>query len=122
MSQESEALKRRTEAFALAVIKLCDTIPNTLAGRNISGQLIDSATSVACNYRAACRGFTRPVFIAKLAVVAEEADESQFWLTLLIKAGQTSAKAAGPLAQEAFELTAIFTASLRTARARQKRS
>ena len=77
MSATSEALKARTENFAVAVGKFCETLPNTIAGRQIAGQLIDASTSVAANYRAACRGYTRPIFVSKLATVAEEADESE---------------------------------------------
>ena len=121
MSEASERLKARTENFAVAVVKFCETLPNTIAGRKIAGQLIDASTSVAANYRAACRGYTRPIFVSKLAVVAEEADESELWLRILGRTGLQSSAAIGPLKQEAHELASIFTASLRTARGQRKR-
>jgi four helix bundle protein len=119
MTSKSQGLKDRSEVFAINVVKFCETLPNTIAGRRIGEQLLDAGTSVACNYRAACRAFTRPLFISKLAVVGEEADESEFWLGLIIKTGLSTVSSAVTLRQEASELTAIFTASLRTARGRK---
>jgi four helix bundle protein len=116
MSEASEALKARTENFAVGVVKFCETLPNTIPGRRIAQQLIDSSTSVAANYRAACRAYTRPLFVSKLAIVSEEADESELWLRIIRRTGLLSSPAAGPLEQEAHELASIFTASVRTAR------
>lgn len=121
MSEASERLKARTEDFAVAVVKFCETLPNTIAGRKIAGQVIDASTSVAANYRAACRGYTRPIFVSKLAIVAEEADESELWLRILRRTGLQGTAAIGPLEQEAHELASIFAASLRTARGQRKR-
>ena len=83
MSEASEKLKARTENFAVGVVKFCETLPNSIAGRKIAGQLIDASTSVAANYRAACRAYTRPLFVSKLGIVAEEADESELWLRII---------------------------------------
>jgi four helix bundle protein len=116
MSEASEALKARTENFAVAVVKFCETLPNTIAGRRIAQQLIDASTSVAANYRAACRAYTRPLFVSKLAVVSEEADESELWLRILRRTDLQSPAAVSALEREAHELASIFTASLRTAR------
>ena len=121
MSEASETLKARTEDFAVGVVKFCETLPNSIAGRKIAGQLIDASTSVAANYRAACRAYTRPLFVAKLAIVSEEADESELWLRIIRRTGLQAVTAVGPLEQEAHELASIFTASLRTARSQRKR-
>ena len=121
MSEASERLKARTENFAVGVVKFCETLPNTIAGRKIAGQLIDASTSVAANYRAACRGYTRPIFVSKLAIVAEEADESELWLRIIRRTGLQATPVVAPLEQEAHELASIFTASLRTARGQRKR-
>jgi len=96
MSEASERLKARTENFAVSVVKFCETLPNTIAGRKIAGQLIDSSTSVAANYRAACRGYTRPIFVSKLAIVAEEADESELWLRIIRRTGLHAVAGIGP--------------------------
>src|SRR3977135_2378737 len=83
----SEGLKDRTKCFALTVIHLCRIVPTTQEGRIITRQLLRSATSVAANYRAVCRSRSRADFISKLGIVLEEADESLFWLELLLDAG-----------------------------------
>jgi four helix bundle protein len=81
---EAELLQR-TKTFALRVIKLVNALPNNTAGRAIGNQLIRSGTSVAANYRAACRGRSKAEFIAKLGTVEEEADESALWMELIIE-------------------------------------
>src|SRR6185312_3955208 len=120
MSAASEALKARTENFAVAVVNFCETLTNTIAGRKIAGQLIPASTSVAANYRAACRAYTRPLFVTKLAIVSEESDESELWLRIIRRTGMRAQDAVGPLEREAHELASIFTASLRTARGKRK--
>ena len=121
MSEKSEQLKARTEAFAIAVVRFCDTMPNSMAGRRIAQQLLDAGTSVAANYRAVCRAYTSPLFISKLAIVDEEADESEFWFRIIRQTGIKSAVVVKVLEQEAHELACIFSASLRTARANARR-
>ncbi len=78
-----EEMKKRTKEFAKATIKLCRKLPNTREGRLIGDQMFRSGTSVAANYRAACRGRSKAEFISKLASVEEEADETLFWLELI---------------------------------------
>jgi len=121
VNQRAAALRSRTNAFAVKIVKLCESLPNSIAGRRIGAQLIDAATSVAANYRAACRAYTRPLFVSKLAIVAEEADESEFWLDLILATELAPPEKAKPLHVEARELTALFTPSLRTARAYGRR-
>ncbi|MDD5459909.1 MAG: four helix bundle protein [Phycisphaerae bacterium] len=75
-----EELKQRVKMFAHRCVKLCTKLPNTQLGRHISGQLIRSSTSAASNYRAVCIAQSRATFIAKLAIVIEETDESYFWI------------------------------------------
>lgn len=110
-------MRDRTKRFAVDAIKLCRTLPPTTDGRRLGQQLIDASTSVAANYRAACRGRSRAEFIAKLGTVLEESDESLFWLELMVEADLVPAARAERLLKEADELTAIFTTSLKTARA-----
>src|SRR6266403_664502 len=76
-------LKKRTKAFALRILKLVDALPTTTAGRALASQILRSGTSVAANYRAACRAKSTADFIAKMGIVEEEADETLFWLELL---------------------------------------
>src|SRR5580704_14328612 len=114
MSVNSEALKNRTKQLALAVIRLSRTLPQTPEARIISRQLLRSATSVAANYRAVCRARSTPDFISKLGIVLEEADESLFWLELLVDAGLAHSDRVRLPLEEANELVSIFVASLRT--------
>jgi four helix bundle protein len=109
-------LKDRTKRFAVDIVALCRELPSTLDGRRLGQQLLDSGTSVAANYRASCRARSRAEFIAKLGVVLEEADESLFWLELMVDARVVSAARAERLLKEADELTAIFVTSLNTAK------
>ena len=78
-------LKNRTKKFALRIMKLVHALPNTIDGRAIGNQLIRAGTSVGANYRSACRGRSKAEFIAKLGIVEEEADESAFWMELVIE-------------------------------------
>lgn len=115
----SEQLKRRTFNFAVSVVKLVRQLPNTLEGRRIGGQLFDAGTSVAANYRAACKARSHAEFISKIGIVLEEADESQFWLELIVAVSTMPDTAIRPHLIEASELKAIFTASHKTASSRR---
>jgi four helix bundle protein len=112
----SDELKKRTQQFALRVMALSDALPHTPSGRVIAYQLVKSGTSVSANYRAACRGKSKADFISKLGTVLEEADESAFWLELIIAGELLPEARVQPLHQEANELTAIFTTSLKSAK------
>ena len=115
MISEAVALKARTNEFAVRVVKLFRKLPRTAEAQVIGKQLLRSATSVAANYRAVCRARSKAEFVAKIGVVVEEADESVFWLELLIDTEICKPSVLDPLTKEARELTAIFTASQRTA-------
>jgi len=108
-------LKARTKQFALRMMKMVDALPRTIQGRAIAKQIIRSATSVAANYRAACRARSRAEFIAKIGIVEEEADESCFWLELIIDSGLLTEDRTRPLLSEAGELVAIMAASRKSA-------
>ena len=109
-------LRERTKRFALRILKLCDALPRTDGASAISRQLLRSGTSVAANYRATGRARSRAEFVAKMGVVVEEADESVFWLELLVDSGLMSKSRLGGLVAEANELLSIFVASQKTAK------
>ena len=109
-------LKKRTKAFALRTLKLVDALPKTTAGRALASQNVRSGTSVAANYRAACRAKSTADFIAKMAIVEEEADETLFWLELLDDSELVPAAKLTAIKQEADELIAITVTSIKTAR------
>ncbi len=107
---ESE-MKQRTKAFALRVIKLVNSLSKDLVSRRLGDQLLRSGTSVAANYRAACRARSKADFISKLGIVEEEADESALWMELLIDSGLVPQSRLEKLVDEASQLTAIIVAS-----------
>ena len=119
---DAEELKKRTKQFALRVLRLVAALPNNVQGRAVGGQLVRAGTSVASNYRAACRGRSKAEFVAKLGVVVEEADESAFWLELIIEGALLPATLVQPLLDEANELTRIMVSSRVTARSNKKES
>jgi four helix bundle protein len=114
-------LKKRTKAFALRILKLVDALPTTTAGRALASQIVRSGTSVAANYRAACRAKSTADFIAKMGIV-EEADETLFWLELLEESQPVGAAKLTAAKQEANELIAITVASIKTARRNRARN
>ena len=114
---ESE-MKERTKTFALRILKLSDALPRTRSGNAIANQIVRSGSSVGANYRALCRSKSRPDFIHKTSVVEEEADETAFWLELIIAAKLLNAARIKPLLKEANELTAIAVATRKTASSR----
>ena len=114
MKEQTAELQRRTKDFALRVLNLIEQLPNSIGGRVLANQIARSATSVGANYRAACRARSRAEFASKLGTVAEEADESLYWLELIRDGKFVSEKRIATLVSEADELTAIFTAGRRT--------
>ena len=108
-------LKKRTKLFALRILKLVAALPKILAGRTIGGQLVRSGTSVAANYRAACRARSKAEFISRLGVVEEEADESALWLELIMESQLMKKALVEPLWIEADEIVAIMTSSRKSA-------
>jgi four helix bundle protein len=116
MDNKAEALRDRTKKFALRIIRVIRSLPPGPEGRIIGHQLLRSGISVAANYRAVCRARSRAEFLAKLSIVIEEADESAFWLELLVDAGLISEAKLKELKSEANQLVAIFNASRVTAR------
>ncbi|MBV9928288.1 MAG: four helix bundle protein [Acidobacteria bacterium] len=109
-------LKERTKDFAIRIVNLFRALPKTDEARVIGRQVLRSGTSVAANYRAACRARSRAEFIAKIGVVVEEADETVFWLELLVETNIVPPSRMNSLLDEAHELLAIFAASQHTAK------
>jgi four helix bundle protein len=108
-------LIKRTKLFAHNCIKLSLKLPRNALGKHIESQLIRSSTSVAANYRAACKAQTKPTFISKISIVIEEADESEFWLELIEDENLLNLEEVRILKNEAHELASIFITARRTA-------
>jgi four helix bundle protein len=109
-------LQDRTRKFALSVITFTEQLQRDDTSKTLGRQLLRSGTSVGANYRAACRSKSKPDFISKMSTVLEEADESAFWIELLLDASKTGSQSARPLLIEANELVAIAASSINTAR------
>jgi four helix bundle protein len=107
----AEEMRKRTKQFALRILKLADSLPHTASGRAMAGQIARSGTSVAANYRAAGKARSKAEFIAKLGIAEEEADETQFWLEMIVESGTVPDNQLEALQLEARELTAIVAAS-----------
>lgn len=112
---DPQELKDRTEAFALPVLRCAHSLPRSRATDILAKQLMRAATSVGANYRAACRARSKADFVSKITIVEEEADESAYWLELIATHANADKQETGALIEEAHQLTAIFTASGRTA-------
>ena len=106
-----DELKARTKQFALRIMNLVDALPNSTKGRVIGNQLIRSGTAVGANYRACCRSRSKAEFVAKIGIVEEEADESAFWMELIVDGKILSEAKVKALLSEANELVAIMAAS-----------
>jgi four helix bundle protein len=116
MQTQPEIFRARTKALALRVIRLYRALPKTGEAQVVGKQLLRSATSVAANYRAVCRARSKAEFIAKIGVVVEEADETVFWIEMLVESGIIKESRAEELLVEANELLRLFAASKNTAR------
>jgi len=116
-----EEFKRRTKDLGLRVIRLMEALPQKPTAAVIGKQLLRSATSVGANYRAACRARSTADMIARLKIVEEEADETLYWLELLIEARLVPDNQLADLMKETNEIVAMTIASLKTLRARQNR-
>ena len=112
---DQNELKDRTKKFALRVLKLTAALPKIEEARVVRNQLARSGTSVGANYRASCRARSRAEFIAKIGTVIEESDESCYWMEIIIEGKMLPAEKVRSLLLEANEITAIMTASRKTA-------
>ncbi|MEY3403477.1 MAG: four helix bundle protein [Dolichospermum sp.] len=115
-----QQFKTRTKQLALRVIRLVESLPNTKTADVIGKQLLRSATSVGANYRSACRAKSTADLIAKLSIVEEEADETLYWLELLIASRLITVEKLNNLMQETSEILAMTVASIKTLRQKPK--
>ena len=115
-----DELKHRTKTFAVEIVKFARKLPNDIATVHIARQLLRSGTSVGSNYRASCRAKSPADFVSKMTTVEEEADETRYWLELLVDTDTVSRKAFAALMNEAEQLLRIVVASIKTARGRSR--
>ncbi len=115
-----QQFKTRTKQLALRVIRLVESLATTKTADVIGKQVLRSATSVGANYRSACRAKSTADLIAKLSIVEEEADETLYWLELLIESRLITAEKLNNLMQETSEILAMTVASIKTLRQKPK--
>jgi len=117
-----EELKQRTKAFGLRCIKVIEALPKSRTADMLARQLVRSGTSAGANYRSACRGRSGKDFAAKVDIAIEEADESLYWLEVMVDAGLMSQKRLASLIKEGNEIVAILTATSRTTKRNLRRT
>jgi four helix bundle protein len=115
-------LAERTKSFGLRIVRLVASLPKSREADVLGKQLLRAGTSIGANYREARRGRSRADFAAKIGICLQEADESLYWLELVAESGLVRRQLLSALMTEAEELTAIFAASLKTARAGLRRA
>src|SRR5438105_7501623 len=119
MSMDEQLFKQRTKQLAIQIIELAEALPKTNSSGVIARQLLRSGTSVGANYRSACRGKSTADVLSKLAVVEEEADETAYWLELLIEGTVVAQTQIADLLKETNEILAMTVASIKTLRGRK---
>lgn len=119
MTSAPEALRNRTKAFAIRVVRLYRSLPHDTDAQILGKQMLRSGTAVAANYRSACRARSRQEFAARIGIVLEEADETSFWLEMLDETAVFRHERLAELLDESQQLTAIFTAAFETAKQRR---
>ena len=116
----AEELRSRTKALAANVINFVESLPPGRSTDVISRQLIRSATSVAANYRAACRSRSRADFINKIGIVEEEVDETLFWIEMLTATNKVNPSSVKGMSDETDQLLRSFAATQITAKANRR--
>jgi four helix bundle protein len=116
-----QEFKARTKKLGLRVIRLVEALPRSQTTQVIGKQILRSSTSVGANYRAACRAKSTADIINKLKTVEEEADETLYWLEILVEAEIISEARLKDLMQETNEILAMTVASIKTLRKRDNR-
>jgi four helix bundle protein len=109
-------MKKRTKEMASRIIRLVESLPETRTSKILGGQLLRSGTSVGANYRAACRAKSTADFIAKLAIVEEEGDESIYWIELLVESKQVKIELVESLLDECNQILSIVVSAIKTSK------
>jgi four helix bundle protein len=112
-----QELLQRTKSYVLRVIKVVQALPRDDVAKVLGKQLLRAGTSVGANYRAACRGRSAADFIGKLKIVEEEADESLYWMDLLVESNIMPQRRLAALMCEGNEIVSMIVAAIKTTRA-----
>jgi four helix bundle protein len=116
----AEELSKRLQLFAVRIINMAETLPNTAAGNAIRNQIVRSGTSPGTNYRAACLAKSKKDFINKLKIVEEELDETVYWIEIILLLKLIKQNLMDDLYKEAKSLFAIISRSIKTSKQNEK--
>jgi four helix bundle protein len=105
----SKRLEERTKQFAISIIKLSASLPNSVEGKVVRNQLTKSGTSIGANYREANRSRSKPDFKNKITICETESSETIYWLEIIEAMNWIDTIQLKPIQLEASELLAIFT-------------
>ena len=115
-----EDLKERLTIFAVRIVKMVDSMPNSISGTAIARQIVRSGTSPSANYRAACLAKSDKDFVNKLKMVEEELDETNHWINIIIRSGLMPSNRMDSLFHESQELLNIIAKTITSTKARMK--
>jgi len=105
----AKQLEKRTKIFAISIIKLSSSLPNTPEGRVIRNQVTKSGTSIGANYRESNRSRSKADFANKISIAESEASETAYWLEIIEELGWADNQKIQTVLKESNELLAIFT-------------
>jgi four helix bundle protein len=118
---KGDDIQERLIQFAARIVKTCDSLPKSLAGRHVAGQLLRCGTAPASHHGEARSAESSADFIHKLKIAVKELNESEAWLRIMITSEMMSATKLTPLLDECGQLQRILSASINTARQRSNR-
>ena len=113
------ALQDKTTDIALRIIRLVESLPAGAVGNVVGHQVLRSGTSIGANYRAPARAKSKADMLNKFKIVEEEADETLYWLDLLVKSNTVPENRLKPLMDDVEQVIALTVASIKTLRANQ---
>jgi len=105
----SQELEKRTKKFAVRIIRLSSSLPNTTEAKIVRNQITKAGTSVGANYREANRARSRADFRNKIKICEGEASETQYWMEIIVEVGWLPWERVKGDHEECTELLAIFT-------------
>ena len=110
----AEQFRNRTKELTLKTMWLFKELKKSDETQLVGRQLIRCSSSVAANYRAACRARSKAEFYAKISIVVEEADEVLFWLEVLNELEVVNKDLIDPLQKEAKEILKVMSKARKT--------
>jgi four helix bundle protein len=108
MDETRNDLRKRTTDFALRIVRMYSSLPKSTVAQTLGKQVLRSGTSVGAQFRESQRAKSDADFVNKLEGVLQEADETAYWLELLVTTEIVPAAKLEPLRKEIDEIIAIL--------------